>query len=79
MKAITIESLNYVSMHTGRKNYNYQVFYSQNGKSYTANIFICHTTESFYFPRQPKECEILDGLEQALKQYDKLYINKIKK
>ena len=77
MKAITIESLNYVSMYTGRKNYNYQVFYSQNGKSYMAHIFICHVNESFYFPTQPKECEILHGLDEALKQYDKLYINKI--
>ncbi len=77
MKSITIESLNYVSMYTGRKNYNYQVIYSQNGKSYTANIFICLTTESFYFPRQPKECEILEGLNEALKQYNNLFIDKI--
>lgn len=75
MKAITIETVNYLGNDRSR-NYNAKVLYSKNGKLNLAHIYIDYFNESVYIPKQPKECKILSGLNEAI-QYNNLVSNRL--
>lgn len=74
MATITIESVNYLGIDRS-KNYNAKVLYRKNGKLNLAHIYIDYFNESVYIPKQPKECKILSGLNEAI-QYNNLLSNR---
>lgn len=74
MKSITIESVNYLGRDRS-KNYNAKVLYRKNGKLNLAHIYIDYFNESVYIPKQPKECKILSGFNEAI-QYNNLLSNR---
>jgi hypothetical protein len=75
MKAITIESVNYLGNDKSR-NFNAKVLYRKNDKLNLAHIYIDYFNESVYIPKQSKECKILSGLNEAI-QYKNLLSNRL--
>ena len=67
---ITIQNLNYFGEIEG-ENFNAKVVYTKNGKHFHACIYLDYFWKAVYFPKQPKECKVLAGLEQAIKIYEK--------
>jgi hypothetical protein len=67
-QTITIETLNYFA-DLNSADYNGKVLYKKNGKSYLAHIYLDFFWKKVYFPKQPKECKVLVGLEQAINKY----------
>ena len=66
-KKITIEKVNYFG-NDDTKNFNAKVVYNKSGVLYLAHIYIDHFNKRIYIPKQPKECKILAGFEQAINQ-----------
>lgn len=62
--SILIDQVNYFGELEG-ENYNGKVVYSKNGKFYNACIYICFYNKEVFFPKQPKGCKSLTGLEYA--------------
>ena len=75
MKAITIESVNYLGNDKSR-NFNAKVLYRKNDKLNLAHIYIDYFNESVYIPKQSKECKVLSGLNEAI-QYKNLLSNRL--
>ena len=69
-QTITIETLNYFG-DLDSADYNAKVLYRKNGKLYLANIYLDFFWKKVCFPKQPKECKVLVGLENAIKQYQR--------
>ena len=67
---INILNLNYFGELEG-ENFNAKVVYTKNGKSFHACIYLDYFWKDVYFPKQPKECKVLSGLEQAIRIYKK--------
>ena len=68
MKAqIIIWSVNYLG-HSDERNFNAKVLYRKNGKLNLAHVYIEFFNKRVYIPKQPKECKILAGFEQAINQ-----------
>ena len=65
MKAITIDKVNYLGDSDSR-NFNAKVLYRKGGKLYLAHIDIDFYHKRVYIPKQPKECKVLVGFEQAI-------------
>jgi hypothetical protein len=73
MESIKIEQVNYFG-DTKDCNFNAKVLYFKNNKLNLAHIYIDFFNKSVYIPKQPKECKVLKGFEQAV-EYNQL-INK---
>lgn len=63
---ITILNINYFGELEG-ENFNAKVRYTKNGKRYLACIYLDYFWKEVYFPKQPKECKVLAGLDQAIR------------
>lgn len=63
---ITILNINYFGELEG-ENFNAKVVYSKGQKSFHACIYLDYLWKEVYFPKQPKECKVLTGLEQAIR------------
>lgn len=71
MKAqIIIEEVNYLG-HSNDRNFNAKVLYRKNGKLNLAHVDIDYFNRRVYIPKQPKECKVLSGFEQAINQNQK--------
>ena len=66
-QAITIENLNYLGNDFDR-NFNAKVLYRKNGKLYLAHVYIDFFNKRVHIPKQPKECKILKGFQDAINQ-----------
>jgi hypothetical protein len=62
---ITIETVNYLG-HDSSRNFNAKVLYRKNGKLNLAHVDIDFFNKRVYIPKQPKECKVLAGFEQAI-------------
>ena len=66
-QAITIETVNYLG-DSDERNFNAKVLYRKNGKLNLAHVYIDFFNKRVYVPKQPKECKIIKGFEQAINQ-----------
>ncbi len=66
---ITIEQVNYFGISSDR-NFNAKVLYRKNSKLYLAHVWIDFFHKRVLIPKQPKECKILAGFEQAINDYE---------
>jgi hypothetical protein len=64
---ITIELVNYFG-HSSERNFNAKVIYKKSGKSYLAHVDIDFFWKRVYIPKQPKECKVLKGFQQAINE-----------
>ena len=64
---ITIEKVNYLGQSNDR-NFNAKVLYRKNGKLNLAHVDIDFFNKRVHIPKQPKECKILVGFQQAITQ-----------
>jgi hypothetical protein len=66
-KNITIDLVNYLG-HSYERNFNAKVLYYKAGKLYLAYIDIDFFNKKVYIPKQPKECKVLKGFQQAINE-----------
>lgn len=64
---IEIEKVNYLGNDNSR-NFNAKVLYRKSGKLYLAHVDIDFFNKRVHIPKQPKECKVLVGFEQAINQ-----------
>jgi hypothetical protein len=64
---INIEQVNYFG-HSSDRNFNAKVLYRKNGKLFLAHIDIDFFNKRVYIPKQPKECKVLSGFQNAINQ-----------
>lgn len=66
---IKIETVNYFGNLPGR-DFNAKVLYRKNGKLKLAHVYIDFFNKQVYIPKQPKECKVLVGFEQAINKHE---------
>jgi hypothetical protein len=62
---ISIEQFNYFGNDNSR-NFNAKVLYRKAGKLYLAHVYVDFFNKRVYIPKQPKECKVLTGFDQAI-------------
>jgi hypothetical protein len=68
--SITIESVNFLSGQTYADKFNAKVLYRKNGKLELAHVFIDYFNKQVFVPKQPKECKVLKGFNQAIQEHE---------